>query len=61
MYSYITSELARLHGEDLRRPAEQYRRGREIRRRRLPAVLAWAHSFSLPSARIPRMSKATRN
>jgi hypothetical protein len=45
MHSYIISELARLHGEDLRRDAEHHRRGRELRRRRLPAVAAWVRSL----------------
>jgi hypothetical protein len=40
MHSYMLSELARLRGEDLRRDAEKHRRGREIRRRRLTAVVA---------------------
>ena len=44
MHPYILSELARLRGEDLRRDAEHHRRGREIRRRRLPAVVAWVRS-----------------
>ena len=55
MHSYITSELARLHGEDLRRDAERHRRGREIRRRRPSAVVAWvrsvlSHRSGMPTA-----------